>query len=54
MQGPVVLELVDYPKELVWYHAYDNMYDQTQTLAEGIALESGSKGDTIRIQKVKR
>ena len=54
MQGPVVLELVDYPKELVWYHAYDNMYDQTQTLAEGIALQDGSKGDIIKIRRIKQ
>ena len=54
MQKTQSYKLSDFAGEEVWYKDVD--YD-TPTLkysATGIALESGSKGDTIRIQKVRR
>jgi hypothetical protein len=54
IQGPIVMTEVDYPKEKVWYQSYSNLWDQTQTLATGIALQDGSKGDIIKIRRIKR
>ena len=47
-------DLSEFANEKVWVTNYDPLHDTVQPFATGVALESGSKGDTIRIQKVKR
>jgi hypothetical protein len=47
-------DLSEFVNEKVWVTDYDPLHDTVQPFATGIALESGSKGDTIKIRKVKR
>jgi hypothetical protein len=47
-------KLSEFAGETVWEKKSHSRKNPNQTQATGIALESGSKGDTIRIQKVKR
>lgn len=47
-------KLLDYRNETVWYKKPQHFTSQLKDNATGIALESGSKGDTIKIRKVKR